>query len=219
MKKIIAAVLTAILAILALAGCDNVTGDQSEAGTSKIDVSIVEKSEPADDSSAVQSEPEASAEGSDEEPSEPVSEDVPEDVSGEESAEEISSDGPLTPADEVVALANSLIGTPYVRGGTTPEGFDNSGFVYYCFKQIGVKIPRQLAKIATAGTELTREEMEPGDIAVFANEIGGPAGFVGIYIGNGRFIACSNPEKPTAVKNMDSEYWTPRFISGRRVLG
>lgn len=119
--------------------------------------------------------------------------------------------------DAIAALAKEKIGTEFVLGGTGPDTFDNSGFVYYCCKANGVQIPRLAADIANAGTTVTREEMVPGDIAVFRNEIDGPPAFVGIYVGDGKFIACNNPERPTCLQNMDVSYWQERFVSGRRV--
>ena len=124
---------------------------------------------------------------------------------------------PNAKAQALVDLAKSLIGTTFKLGGVGPDQFDNSGFVYYVCKENGITIPRLAAGMNTAGTTLARKDMLPGDIAVFCNDIGGPPAFVGIYIGDGKFIACNNPDSPTHVQNMDSNYWTPRFISGRRV--
>ena len=66
------------------------------------------------------------------------------------------------------------------------------------------------------GKAVDRGDLEPGDIVVFSNEIGGDAEFVGIYAGDDKFIACSNPDSPTALLSIGN-YWESRFICGRRV--
>lgn len=125
-------------------------------------------------------------------------------------------------AASIVQLAYDLLGTTFKFGGIGPDEFDNSGFVYYCYQQHGINIPRLAKGMATAGQTLTRDQMLPGDIAVFCNNIEGddaytPA-FVGIYVGEGKFIACNNPTTPTKVQNMNTTYWKARFLSGRRVV-
>ena len=122
-----------------------------------------------------------------------------------------------TTAEKIVALAKELIGTEYESGGQGPDTFDNSGFVYYVCKENGVKIPRRSSEIASAGEEVGRSSLLPGDIVVFSNEIGGSAGFVGIYVGGDQFIACNNSKTPTKLQNMAVQYWEDRFLSGRRV--
>lgn len=116
----------------------------------------------------------------------------------------------------IANLANSLIGTPFKMGGTGPDSFDNPGFVYYCYKQNGINIPRNAAGMSTWGTEIQDNDIEAGDILVFANDIGGDPGFVGIYIGEYKMVACSNPSRPTDTMAINVEYWSSRFITARR---
>lgn len=116
----------------------------------------------------------------------------------------------------IANLANSLIGTPYKLGGTGPSEFDNPGFVYYCYKQNGITIPRNAAAMAAWGTEIQDNDIEAGDILVFANDIGGDPGFVAVYIGDYKMVACSNPERPTDTLAINVDYWSSRFITARR---
>lgn len=116
----------------------------------------------------------------------------------------------------IANLANTLIGTPYQLGGTGPDAFDNPGFVYYCYKQNGITIPRNAAGMASWGTEIQDNDIEAGDILVFANDIGGDPGFVAIYIGDYKMVACSNPERPTDTLAINVDYWSSRFITARR---
>ena len=116
----------------------------------------------------------------------------------------------------IANLANSLIGTSYKLGGTGPSEFDNPGFVYYCYKQNGIFIPRNAAAMAEWGTEIQDNDIEAGDILVFANDIGGDPGFVAVYIGDYKMVACSNPERPTDTLAINVDYWSSRFITARR---
>ena len=116
---------------------------------------------------------------------------------------------------EALRLAEKLIGTEYALGGVGPDKFDNSGFIYYIFKECGVDIPRLTPDIANFGKAVSRADVAPGDILVFSNEIGGGPAFVAIYAGDGNFIACFKPEKPTQLQPM-GDYWDARFITARR---
>ena len=123
----------------------------------------------------------------------------------------------LTTAEKIAALAKELIGTEFEYGGQGPDKFDNSGFVYYCCVENGVKLPRRTSKIAEYGKEVTRAELLPGDIVVFADEVGGTVSLVGIYVGDRQFVSCNNASKPTRLLSIDNSYWKERFICGRRV--
>lgn len=95
----------------------------------------------------------------------------------------------LDKGEQVVELAKKYIGTPYVYGGSTPAGFDCSGFVKYCYSLMGVEINRIAADQAKNGTEIAPADIKPGDILCFASSEGGSyIGHTGIYVGNGYFI-------------------------------
>lgn len=69
---------------------------------------------------------------------------------------------------EAVRIAKSYIGVPYVYGGTTPNGFDCSGFVQYVYRQMGISINRVAADQAKNGTYVSKENLQPGDLVFFA---------------------------------------------------
>jgi cell wall-associated NlpC family hydrolase len=90
---------------------------------------------------------------------------------------------PITPvaapaASGVLGIAASLAGTPYVYGGTTPSGFDCSGYTQYVFAKAGINLPRTAAAQQQAATAVSNPQ--PGDLVFF----GSPADHVGIYAGN-----------------------------------
>ncbi len=111
---------------------------------------------------------------------------------------------------------NSLVGTSFKLGGVGPAEFDNPGFVYYCYRQNGITVPRKASAMAAGGREVVRDALQAGDIVVFSNEIGGTADFVGIYIGSGHFVSCNNPSQPTGAQSLSSGYWSERFLTARR---
>ena len=114
-----------------------------------------------------------------------------------------------------LALAEKLIGTKFKFGAIGPDEFDNSGFIYYIFKESGVTVPRLARDMPAFGKAVARADIQPGDILVFANEIGGGPEFEGIYAGDGQFIASFNPDKPTQQVPIGN-YWEARFITARR---
>lgn len=118
--------------------------------------------------------------------------------------------------EKVAALALEQVGTPYMHGGTSPEGFDTSGFVYYCFKENGISLPRTIDAQVARGREIKREDLLPGDVVFFWNTNEGKAEYVGIYVGGGKFVAARNPEKPTSEMDMTGPYFSQRFVTARR---
>jgi cell wall-associated NlpC family hydrolase len=91
----------------------------------------------------------------------------------------------------VVDEASQLEGTPYVWGGTSPQGFDCSGFTQYVYGQMGVTLPRTSEEQANIGTSVdSLSDAQPGDLVFFAGSDGSASapGHVGIYIGNGEMI-------------------------------
>jgi cell wall-associated NlpC family hydrolase len=94
-------------------------------------------------------------------------------------------------ASTVVSQAEQYLGTPYVWGGTSPQGFDCSGFVQYVYGQLGVPLPRTSEQQALQGSAVPNiASAQPGDLVFFAGSDGTTSapGHVGIYIGNGQMI-------------------------------
>jgi len=93
--------------------------------------------------------------------------------------------------DSLVRLARAQLGRRYIFGGTTPAGFDCSGFLKYLMRAAGYELPRTAAEQARAGREVPRDpsKLRPGDLLTFGR--GGRVTHVGMYVGNGRFIHAS----------------------------
>ena len=101
-------------------------------------------------------------------------------------------------ASGVVNIARGLLGIPYVYGGSTPSGFDCSGFTQYVFRKAGISIPRTASAQQRAATRVSNPE--PGDLVFF----GSPAWHVGIYTGNGMMIDSPKPGKSTSERRVFS---------------
>lgn len=84
----------------------------------------------------------------------------------------------------VVSLAKQYLGVPYVWAGSSPRGFDCSGFVLYVYKKLGVNLPHLAASQYNCGRQVNRSQLQPGDLVFFYR----PIHHVGIYIGNGLMI-------------------------------
>ncbi len=140
---------------------------------------------------------------------------APETQTAETSTDESSGTTSSSAVAAVIDTAEGLIGVPFVDGGESPEGFDNSGFIYYVLRQNGfLTCPRGAAAQSKMGTRLEYDELKEGDLVYFYNEGTTDAGFGGIYIGGGKMIACLMPG--TFVKEVDitGDYYKTNFYGG-----
>lgn len=96
--------------------------------------------------------------------------------------------------DSLVSIARAQVGTRYVLGGTTPNGFDCSGLVRYVMAALKVELPRTAAQQAQTGLEIDRDRnnLRPGDLLTFGKKGKSGVSHIGIYIGNGRYIHASS---------------------------
>lgn len=119
-------------------------------------------------------------------------------------------------AQAILGYASQFLGTPYVWGGTSPSGFDCSGFTQYVFRHAGINLSRTSQSQYTQGTSVSRSDLKPGDL-VFFTTYGAGATHVGIYAGNNTMIDSSNGG--VTYQNMNNSYWAPRYLGARRFIG
>lgn len=114
---------------------------------------------------------------------------------------------------EVVDVAQSLIGSPYVWGGTDPSGFDCSGFVQYVFETQNKTVPRTVSDMWNFSKPVSNPSV--GDLVFFETYKAGPS-HMGIYVGNGQFIHAGTSTGVTT-SELNTSYWKERYIGAKRV--
>lgn len=107
-----------------------------------------------------------------------------------------------TSSSGVVSIAERYVGVPYRWGGSTPSGFDCSGFTSYVYREAGRSLPRTAA--AQAGAVKRVYSPRPGDLMFY----GYPAYHVGIYVGGGKMI---DSAKPGTRVNVHSVWGSPYY--------
>lgn len=119
-------------------------------------------------------------------------------------------------AQRLLRIAEQYEGVPYVWGGTTPDGFDCSGYTQYVFNKVGIHLPRLADAQYEVGTQVSRSNLRPGDLVFFETYEPG-ASHSGIYVGNGNFISATS-SRGIAIAPLDTGYWGERYLGARRVM-
>jgi cell wall-associated NlpC family hydrolase len=113
----------------------------------------------------------------------------------------------------IVATALKYVGVPYARGGSSPAGFDCSGFVMFVFGRHGVALPHSAEAQYRLGSPVRRDRLQPGDIVFFDR-----LGHSGIYIGDARFIHATKPGDVVKISRIDESWYRRRWVGARRIL-
>ncbi len=117
-------------------------------------------------------------------------------------------------AQELTKSALKFLGVPYVFGGTSPSGFDCSGYVQHVFAMLGINIPRTADAQYYYGKKILGG-MRPGDLVFFQTYEPGPS-HVGIYLGHGRFVHASS--HGVMISSLSNSYWAARYIGAKRLI-
>jgi cell wall-associated NlpC family hydrolase len=118
----------------------------------------------------------------------------------------------------IVKNAMAYLGSAYVFGGTSPGGFDCSGFVWYVHKISGIGISRGIWGQLNGGPRITMANLVPGDTVFFANTYMPGLSHVGIYIGGGRFVHAVDESRGVGISGLGEAYWSSRYIGAARLF-
>jgi cell wall-associated NlpC family hydrolase len=110
---------------------------------------------------------------------------------------------------KVMRTGNSLRGIPYRYGGSTPRGFDCSGFTSYVYRKVGVRLPHSATGQMYKARKISRSKARKGDLVFFRS--GSRAYHVGIYAGNNRVLHSPRPGQRVSTVRI----WTSNVTFGR----
>ena len=120
-----------------------------------------------------------------------------------------SSGGGSGRAQQAISYALAQVGKGYVMGTAGPSTFDCSGLMYAAYKQVGISLPRTSQTQISAGTSVSKGDLQPGDLVFYYSGIT----HVGMYIGNGQIVHAANPRSGVVTASVNSM----PFAGARRV--
>ena len=125
--------------------------------------------------------------------------------------------GNVSAGQRVVQIAEQFLGLPYVYG-STPAGFDCSGFTSYVFKQLGYTLNRVSADQINNGVPVSKSELQPGDLLLFKKQGAARIHHVGIYVGDGMMI--HSPQTGDVIKyaSIVNGYYNDCYYAARRIV-
>ncbi|NTU68250.1 MAG: NlpC/P60 family protein [Chlorobiaceae bacterium] len=141
----------------------------------------------------------------------------PSSETGDPTAVTLQSDAPANRIGTLFSDVRQYFGIRYRFGGTTPAGFDCSGFVQFMFSKVfNMQLPRSSREMSAIGIRVARNELRPGDLVFFQNGKN-RINHVGIFVGNNTFIHSSLSRGITRT-NLSESYYDKRFATGVRVI-
>jgi murein DD-endopeptidase len=117
-------------------------------------------------------------------------------------------------ADQAAAVALRQIGVPYRYGGSTPNGFDCSGLIYYSYSRAGKNVPRTTGTLWSGIQPVAQSQMQVGDVLFFRIE--GKMSHVGMYIGDNQFVHAPASGKSVTVGSLRSDFYRKALIRAGR---
>ncbi|OMP66136.1 C40 family peptidase [Domibacillus epiphyticus] len=121
-------------------------------------------------------------------------------------------------SQEVTATAKQYLGVKYKAGGTTPKGFDASGFTQHVFDYslVDIKLPRTSKQQFSKGKAVSKKDIKEGDLLFFKTN-GKDVSFVGISLGKDQFIAVT-VKKGVSINSLNEKYWKDTYAGAKRVI-
>lgn len=125
--------------------------------------------------------------------------------------------------EEIIRFAKKFLGTPYHYAGSTPSGFDCSGFIYYVMGNFGMRLSRSSPGLAEFGKTVKLSELQPGDLMFFKGRntrsagVGHVAMVVEVKEGVIKFIHSSTSRGVIIDTFNNSGYYVPRYLKSKRL--
>ena len=125
--------------------------------------------------------------------------------------------------NDIISYSKKFLGTPYKYAGTSPIGFDCSGFIYYVFGNFGLRITRTSYSMAEFGETVRLSKVRPGDLLFFKgrNLNSSNVAHVALVVestDNGIFMIHSSSSRCVVIDNFSkSKYFIPRFLKAKRL--
>jgi cell wall-associated NlpC family hydrolase len=124
-------------------------------------------------------------------------------------------------ANEILFNALGLVGTPYRYGGSTPaNGFDCSGLINYVYRESAdLALPRTVAEMSKLDApNIAEDNLQSGDLVIFATEGTSRPSHAGIYVGEGRFVHAPRSGGEVRMDFLDDKYWQRSYLNAKRPL-
>lgn len=124
---------------------------------------------------------------------------------------------PASVGETVAANAMNFKGVRYSYGGSSPNGFDCSGFTMYLYGLCGYGLPHSATRqYDNVGTAVSKDSLQPGDL-VFFSDSSHRIGHVGLYIGSGQFIHARSSTGRVTVDSLSTSYYVNHYVGAKRV--
>jgi cell wall-associated NlpC family hydrolase len=124
-------------------------------------------------------------------------------------------------ANEILFGALALVGTPYRYGGSSPaSGFDCSGLIQYVYRQsAALSLPRTVAQMNTLDVpDVDEDDLQAGDLVIFATHRDSRPSHAGIYVGEGRFVHAPSGGGTVRLDELADDYWQRAYLNAKRPL-
>ena len=124
-------------------------------------------------------------------------------------------------ANEILFNALGLVGTPYLYGGNNPQsGFDCSGLINYVYREsANIALPRTVVEMSQlSAPDVAEDNLQSGDLVIFATGGGARPSHAGIYVGDGRFVHAPSRGGEVRMDFLSDSYWQRSYLNAKRPL-